>query len=511
MPVNASAGIPLLSVDNIFKSFGQNNVLKGVTLNLYGGETIALIGGNGAGKSTLMKIIMGIHQADSGTVSLSGKVVSANKTAQILSSGIYMVPQEPCIFPHMTVEENIIIGFNEKRSVLHERLLELLDLTSWYLDLTRSASTLSIAEQSLVEILRGLLRDANVIIFDEPTSALTIDETKVLFRIIETLKAQKRGIIYITHRLNEVFQIATNVAIMRDGVITIESEVSNFNQEMLLKGLLPETPSGDTKTSGQEETSFRRRDGKPVMELRGYSGYGFSGINLDIYRGEILGIAGIVGAGRTELASTIFGKDKVLSGTCTLDGVDITGCSTRQALNAGINYVPEDRHLNGLFKMTGVNANTTSALLNKEETGRFFLNRKSEYAITQEYMDGFRIKADSQNQAAGTLSGGNQQKIVIARSLSTKPKVVILDEPTRGIDAGARQDVYAIIEKLKKQGVAIILISSDMEEIIKLSDMVVTVYHGKINGHFDRSEITEDRLTAKIFGVSGIETGVDGK
>lgn len=492
----------ILSMRGIYKSFGLNTVLKGIDLDVFPGEVLSLIGGNGAGKSTLVKIVMGIHQPDKGDIYVAGQKENLNKPSVALAKGIYMVPQEPMLFPNMTVEENIIIGFNEKPSELHKRLINQMDEIGWHLDLNRKASSLSIAEQQLVEILRGLLRKARILILDEPTSALTFDEVESLFTCIEGLKAKGIGIIYITHRLTEVFEISTSVAIMRDGVINLKGPVKNFTREMLLEGLLPPNikEKGKNKASTGRELDYKNL--KPIFELQNYSGYGFSDINLKIYPGEILGIAGVVGAGRTELATTIFGRDKVLGGKAILDGRDITGLSTRQVLEAGINYVPEDRHLHGLFKISDVASNTTSAMLRKPEMGLFFLNKKEEYKLTQKYVDNFNIKITGQDQLVGSLSGGNQQKVVIGRSLSTMPKLIILDEPTRGIDAAARGDIYTIIHQLKGMGVAIMLISSDIEEIVELSDRAVTVYQGHINNEFYKEEITQDNLMAAAFGLT---------
>ena len=490
----------LLSIRNIHKSFGINQVLKGINMELGEGEVLSLIGGNGAGKSTLMKIIMGIYQPDEGEISINGQEIHLTRPSVALAHGIYMVPQEPMLFPNMTVEENIIIGFEEKPAELHKRLLEQMKEVGWHMDLNRKASSLSIAEQQLVEILRGLLRQAKILILDEPTSALTFDEAESLFTCVNDLRSKGIGIIYITHRLTEVFEISTSVAIMRDGVITLSGQVSEFTKEALVKGLLP--ADSDKEKAGREESAHTiDYSSEPVLELRDFSGFGFNHISLKLYPGEILGVAGVVGAGRTELATTIFGRDKVLGGSVILDGKDITGFSTRKVMEAGLNYVPEDRHLHGLFKIADVAVNTTSALLSEKIMGKFLLNRKKEKEVTQKYIDDFRIKVTGQSQLTGSLSGGNQQKIVIGRSLSTSPRVVILDEPTRGIDAGARGDVYAIIHQLRKQGVSVLLISSDMEEIVELSDRVVSVFQGRINGEFQKDEINQDTLMAAAFDV----------
>lgn len=492
---------PRLQVKGIRKAFGQNVVLKGIDLSVDAGEVVALIGGNGAGKSTLMKIIMGIYSCDEGEILIDGKAVKLGKPAASLAQGIYLVPQEPMLFPNMTVLENILMGFNENESELKKRLNVCMQELGFDLNLQRKASTLSIAEQQLVELLRGLMRNAQILILDEPTSSLTFNEVQALFKTVEDLKKKGIALIYITHRLTEVFEIATHVAIMRDGVITLEGPVKNFTKEMLIQGLLP----NDSQANGQETQTYEpiQYDKlKPVLEVRDFSGYGFSNINFDLYPGEILGIAGVVGAGRTELISTIFGRDKTLGGKVILDGKDITGLSTKKILEAGINFVPEDRHNHGLFKIRSISSNTTSALLGSEKIGKVNMDRRRQKEISQKYVDDFRTKIVSLDDLIGSLSGGNQQKVVIARSLSTAPKVVILDEPTRGIDAAARSDVYNIIRKLKDAGVAVIMVSSDMEEVVELADRAITVFQGRINGEFSRDEITQDALTSASFGIA---------
>lgn len=493
----------LLSVRDIYKSFGLNQVLKGITMEVAPGEVLALIGGNGAGKSTLMKIIMGIYTHDKGELFIGGEKLGGGKSSSALAQGIYMVPQEPLLFPNMSVEENILIGFDKPKSELHKELLEVMKDVGWSLDLTRKASSLSIAEQQMVEILRGILRHARLLILDEPTSALTFDEVQSLFKIVNDLKAKGIGIIYITHRLAEVFEIATHVAIMRDGTITIQGPVGDFTREDLVKGLLP--PGVEAQEKKEKTGKNIDYSAAPVLELQDFSGYGFANVNLKLYPGEILGVAGVVGAGRTETATTIFGMDKVLGGKVFLDGKDITGKKTRDVIAAGLNYVPEDRHLNGLFKICDVEANTTSANLFNKTLGHLLINRKEEYNVTEKYVRDFRTKVTGHDQLVGSLSGGNQQKIVIGRSLATDPKVVILDEPTRGIDAAARGDVYAIIEQLRDEGLSILLISSDMEEIVELADRAVTMYQGRINGEFKKEEINQDNLMAASFGVKNQE------
>jgi len=494
---NASA--PRLQVRGIRKAFGQNVVLKGIDLSVDAGDVVAIIGGNGAGKSTLMKIIMGIYTCDDGEILIDGKVAKLGKPAASLAAGIYLVPQEPLLFPNMTVLENILMGFTGDEGELKKRLEKHMEELGFNLNLQRKANTLSIAEQQLVELLRGMMRNAQILILDEPTSALTFAEVQALFKVVEDLKRKGIAIIYITHRLTEVFEIATGVAIMRDGVITLNGPVENFTKEMLIQGLLPQ--DAEAQQGAKTYVPVRYDELEPVLKVRNLSGYGFKDITFDLYPGEILGIAGVVGAGRTELISTIFGRDKTLGGSVTLAGKDITGLPTNKILKEGINFVPEDRHYHGLFKIRSISSNTTSALLGGEEIGKVNMNRRRQKEIAQKYVNDFRTKIVSLEDLIGSLSGGNQQKVVIARSLSTAPKVVILDEPTRGIDAAARADVYAIIRQLKDAGVAVLMVSSDIEEVVELADRAVTVYQGRINGEFSRDEITQDVLTSASFGI----------
>jgi AI-2 transport system ATP-binding protein len=495
---NDEVKIPAISIKRISKSFASNVVLKEINLDVFEGDVVALIGGNGAGKSTLMKILMGIYQPDGGEISIGGQKVNLSTPSAALAQGIYLVPQEPMLFPNMTVEENIVLGFKEKRSQLHTRLEALIEKLGWDLKLDRKAESLSIAEQQLVEIMRGLLRNSRILILDEPTSALTFHEIESLFRIVTDLHNNGISIFYITHRLTEVFDIATRVVILRDGQITMEGAVAQFNQEMLIQGLLPpnyERIVKKEKVCADIDCAVV----KPLLEVKDFNGYGFNDINLQVYPGEILGMAGVVGSGRTEFAITVFGKDIVKGGKVFLDGEEITGKKCSSIIEKGLNYVPEDRHLNGIYSMSDVEANITSGVLGS--LNKFFVDRKKVNELTDKYISDFRIKVTGRDQSIGSLSGGNQQKVVLGKALATNPKIVILDEPTRGIDAGARGDVYRIINELRAQGVGILLISSDIEEVASLSDRVVTMYQGRINHTFKGESITVDNLMAASFGV----------
>lgn len=466
-----------------------------------------MIGGNGAGKSTLMKIIMGIYSPDKGSVHIEKEEIKTFKPSNALELGVYLVPQEPMLFPNMTAEENILIGLPGEKKENRQKLVKVIKDLGWKISLNRQAELLSIADQQLIEILRGLLREAKVLILDEPTSSLTFNEIKSLFHTIEDLKEKGIGIIYITHRLDEVFDLATDVVILKDGTITSSGPVSDYTKEDLIRNLLPKNVGVDQKGEIEPvgEETIRKTSGKVLLEVQNLTGFGFSDVSIKLYEGEILGVAGVVGAGRTELAEAIFGIEPVLSGKVILDGRDITGLTTRDVVNLGLNYVPEDRHAHGIFGITSVVQNITAASLDK--VCRFFTRYGSEVKVAEKYIEDFRIKVTDEEQRLGSLSGGNQQKCVIAKILASNPKVVILDEPTRGIDAAARADVYRIITKLKEEGLAVLLISSDLEEVVSLCDRTLTMYNGVINSEMTRENMNLDRIMAAAFNVLSQEVG----
>lgn len=449
-----------------------------------------------------MKILMGIYDADCGKIFINGKLINLSTPSLAISNGIYLVPQEPMLFQNMSIFENIIIGIIGDKNILLEKVDVLTKKFDWKVDLKRKAYTLSIAEQQIVEILRGLLRKSKILILDEPTSTLTFKETKLLFEIIEDLKKDGVGIFYITHRLSEVFQITNKVVVMCDGKITLSGKTENFTKEMLVNALL-----NNKKDRCYEKLNFGalgkdkiiELEKNKILEVKNYSGYGFTDLNFSAYSGEILGIAGVIGAGRTEFATTLFGMDKVLKGDVYLEGKNITGKTTKEIIMLGINYVPEDRYLNGIFKIIPISINTTSSILGK--ISRVFINKKIEKQVASKYINDFNTKITSLTQEIGELSGGNQQKVIIGRALSTNPKILILDEPTRGIDAGARIDVYNIIKKLKEEGVGIILISSDLDEIVELADKAIVMNQGKIEKKFLKSEICLDNLMKASYGI----------
>lgn len=494
----------LLECSNITKSFSSVNVLKGIDLKLKRGEIISLVGGNGAGKSTLMKIFMGVYSKDSGQLIINGQEVDQLTPAQALKLGVYLVPQEPLLFPNMTVAENILLGLEGNSQKLLTRVKELMKELNWIIDLDRLAITLSIAEQQLVEIIRGLVRESKILILDEPTSSLTYNEIRSLFKVMNKLKDEGVGIIYISHRLNEVLEMSTNIVVLRDGKISISGKVEDFDENRLIQGLLPVDAEIKEKSDKKRVDLSDKEDILIVSDL---SGNGFKDMTFSIKAGEILGLAGVVGAGRTEFAETVYGRDHAKSGSVKIIQKEITNQNTNQIIKKGLVYVPEDRFLNGIFKISSICDNISSVSL--QSMKGTFLDRKVEHKLFSDFRDRFNIVCKDENQEIGNLSGGNQQKIVIAKTVATMPRVLILDEPTRGIDAGAREDVYEIIEKLKEIGVAILLISSDMEELVRISDRVISMYHGRINGEFIGDDINSDRLTSAIFGIQEGDANIE--
>ena len=493
----------LLEIYQMYKQFLGNPVLKGIDITLKPGEIYAIVGGNGAGKSTLMKIITGLYKADSGVLKIRGEQVFFSNTHDAHRYGIYLVPQEPLIFPNMTVEENIMIGLPENKTSVRRKIENIIDRLGWKLDLQKSALSLAIAEQQLVEILRGLVREVEILILDEPTSTLTFGEIESLFKTIKQLTSEGMGVFYITHRFSEIFTLADSVAVLRDGVISAQGPISQFTYEKLLAGLVPENTSS-VKTSDDEASipsslGKGQLSSKPALQVSGLYSNRFQDISFRLYPGEILGIAGVVGAGRTELAEAIFGIEPLKRGNVYLEDNEISKLSTRQRINNGLVYVPEDRHLHGIFSITSIKNNITSILLDRLKG--LFLPFQQERLLTIKYVSKLKVKATNIDQDLKDLSGGNQQKVVLSKYLAASPKVIMLDEPTRGIDANARNDIYRIIQDLKSQGLAVLLISSDIEEIQNLSDRVIVMHEGSIVKTLEKSEITIDNITTWAFGV----------
>ncbi|MES5846136.1 MULTISPECIES: sugar ABC transporter ATP-binding protein [unclassified Bacillus cereus group] len=485
---------PLLQVKKMSKAFLNQLVLKEVNIQVERGDIYALVGGNGAGKSTLMKILTGLYSYDDGEMYVKGTKQQFSNPSEAHRKGIYLIPQEPLIFPHMTIEENICIGLKEKKKKLRVQIQQLISSLGWDIDLNELGGSLSIAQQQLVEIVRGLIREAEILILDEPTSTLTTHEIKSLFMLMKSLQEKGIGMIYITHRFPEIFEIANKVAILRDGMIVSQGDVCDYTYDMLMEGLLPKGYKQKEKIEVVQETARTKK----ILEVIDITSHTFKNISFTVHAGEIVGVAGIIGSGRTELAEAIFGLKTIKSGSILLEGKSIDACSLHKRLEKGLVYVPEDRARNGIFSIASVKENIAAASL--QQNNRFFINQEKESALVNSFIEQFRIVVHDMNEELASLSGGNQQKVVLAKYLACKPKVIILDEPTRGIDAKARIEVYETIEKMKREGLAILLISSDVEEIVQLVNRVYVMRNGRFVSHMEKEQLSVNEVTRLAYG-----------
>lgn len=484
----------LLELNNIWKVFDGVPVLKGLDISLAKGEVHAILGGNGSGKSTLMKIISGTYQSSNGTIKYLGKEVNFTRPYQAHREGIYLVPQEPKIFPYLSILENITIGLSKVNGETIEKVRSIAEKIGFKVSLRYDAGKLTIANQQLVEIIRGLIRDAKVLILDEPTSTLTVKEVKSLFDIVRPLLKNDIGVFFISHRINEIFDFSDRISVLRDGNIVLSGNTSDFEPIDLIKAMI-----GNSDYNVSQNCNTKYDIGKVILSVHNLSSEVFKDISFDVRESETLGIAGIVGAGRTELASAIVGLEPYHSGEVIMDGKKLIPFDAKSAREAKISYIPEDRHKYGIFLDIPFYETISSEILKK--ISKVFLNKKQEKEISKKYVDELKIKVLNDEQYSRMLSGGNQQKVVISKILTTEPKVVILDEPTRGVDAKAREDVFQIVRNLKKKGVAVILISSDLEEVINNSDRIIVIHSGEINLELDKKDFSMEIITQASFGV----------
>ncbi len=484
---------------DIWKVFAGVPVLKGVDFELRSGEIHALLGGNGSGKSTTVKILCGAYQPTAGAIEMNGRVVSFDSPSDAHRHGVYMVPQEPHIFPHLTVEENLLLGDGIDPDGAVEKAKRLARESGFEADFASPGGFLSIANQQLVEILRGLMRDARLLIFDEPTSALTVREVESLFQHMQRLKQRGIAILFISHRLNEVLEISDRVSVLHDGFFVLRAATETLSAGRLVEAMLPAAASARIAKPGasrlKAETS---RAGAPVLDVSGLTGDMFREVSFKVWPGEVVGLAGLVGAGRTELAAAIIGLDRNAQGEVRIAGSAVHERTPRACQERGLSYVPEDRHAHGIFLELPHPSTTSASVLRR--LGRVFLWPQLERDLSKRFVKQLDIRTSDQSQLSGQLSGGNQQKVVLSKTLATDPKIIILDEPTRGIDAGARLDVYRIIRELTGRGVAVLLISSELGEIADLSDRVLVMYRGRVE-ELVAQNIDLEQISAASFGL----------
>ncbi|MFD8479678.1 sugar ABC transporter ATP-binding protein [Kitasatospora sp. NPDC059673] len=486
-------------VEGITKRFGAVQALSDVTLDLPSGRVTALMGENGAGKSTLLKILTGDHQPTEGRVLLDGRPVELRSPADARAAGIRIIPQEPEIIPHVSVAENVYTGSLPRRAgrrldraELRRRITADLNRFGFadVLEPDLLGSQLTAAQRQLVEILRALTgrTAARVIAFDEPTSSLSEHEVDALFALINRLRDQGVAVIYVSHRMQEIFQLADRIAVLRDGALIGVQDARTTTEGDLVRLMV----GRDLSTMSVRRPAVTDR---VVLDVRDLTTDRVHGIDLRIHAGEVVGVAGLIGAGRSELALALAGDLPVRSGSVTLDGQPLPSGNPGAVIRAGLGLAPEERKAQALFLHRTIRDNTSIAVL--ERLRRFrFVKRGAERDLAQEYTDRLRVRAPSIEHEVRKLSGGNQQKVVLARWLARKPKLLILDEPTRGIDVGAKAEIYQIIADLAEQGVALLVISSELPELLGLADRIVVMQNGRTTGELNREEVTEEAVLA---------------
>jgi inositol transport system ATP-binding protein len=497
----------LLKTEGLSKSFRGIAALSAVDFEVAAGEVHALLGENGAGKSTLLKILSGAQPADAGSIFLSGAPQTFRSPQDAQSAGIATIYQELTLVPAMSIAENIFLGREPGRGgfvnwkALEESARQLLAKVGLAKDVFSPARDLSVAEQQLVEIARALSMNSRLIIMDEPTAALSTAEVETLFRIVRDLKASGLSVVFVTHRLEEVMRICDRYTILRDGRkvvagIVAETTIPEIIRHMVGREVLPLGRSPEIRDDRDIVLSVERlsRRGTTV----GLNAMALRNINFDLRRGEILGIAGLVGSGRTETARAIFGADEFDTGAIRIDGVCVTIGSPRDAIRHGIGLVPEDRKQQALFLALSIRENMTLTVHDQVSRFRIFMDRNAEESLVNKYRRLLKIRMADSRQMVADLSGGNQQKVVLARWLALNPKVLIVDEPTRGIDVGAKAEVHALLFEMAKAGISIIAISSELPEILTISDRIVTMHEGRVTGAIDRAEATPEVLLSMM-------------
>lgn len=486
----------ILSMEHIDKVFPGVKALSDVSLEVRRGEVHALMGENGAGKSTLMKVLYGIYPCDGGTITFDGKTVGTHTQHEALHMGIAMIHQEISLATNMSVAENIWVGRTPMTKLglvdfkkLYAMTQEILDDVGLDIDPKVKVRDLSVAQMQMVEVARAVSYNAKLIIMDEPTSSLSKKEIQVLYRIIRTLKSRQVSVIIITHKIDEVFEISDRITVLRDGRRTGDADIHSITEDDLIRMMV-----------GRELTEmFPKQEseiGEVLLEVEHLSSAGvFEDVSFCVHRGEILGVSGLIGAGRTEIMKAVFGIDKKDSGTIRIGGEPVNIRSPRDAIAHGIAMVTEDRKMEGLSLVRSSKENMTIVNLNKYSKGGI-VNSKAELGDVEKMIRMLAIKLSSPKQVVNSLSGGNQQKVIIAKWLLKKPKILIIDEPTRGIDVGAKSEIHRIISSLACQGMAVILVSSELPEILGMSDRVIVIHEGHLKGELTRQEATQEKIMA---------------
>ncbi|KAJ49182.1 ribose transport system ATP-binding protein [Clostridium tetanomorphum] len=487
---------PLLEMINISKSFPGVKALENVNLKAYGGQVLALLGENGAGKSTLMKILSGVYKKDEGKVLIDGREVEVYGIKDAEKLGVSIIHQELSLLPNLSIYENIFLG-NEKyngifrkldKKYMKEKSHELLSKIGFNVKSDTLVKDLTVGEMQMIEIIKAVSKNSKIIIMDEPTTALTDVETNKLFEVIEKLKSDGIAIIYISHRLDEIFKICDSVTVLRDGKYVGEALVKDVTKDELIAMMVGRKL--------EEQFPYREEEkGEALLKVENlcYKNK-VKNVSFQVKAGEILGIAGLMGSGRTETVKTIFGEYKKSLGDIYVEGKKVNIKSPKDAIKYGIAYLSEDRKKEGLILNMSVRENMSLCSLKKYESSLKSINKKAELEEVNDYIKKLSVKTPSASQLIKNLSGGNQQKAIIAKWIMISPKILIIDEPTRGIDVGAKKEIYEVLNELKKMGKAVIMISSDMPEILGVSDRILVMSEGRLSGELSREEATQESV-----------------
>ncbi len=489
-----------IEMKGIDKSFGTNQVLKNAGFLLKDGEVHALMGENGAGKSTLMKILTGVYTRDAGTVLVDGQEVVYKNPQEAEKAGIVFIYQELNVLFDLTVEENLFMGKEITKGfgicdkkAMRKKAQEVMDRMGVNIPVTAQMSDLSVGQQQMVEICKALMVDAKVLIMDEPTAALTQSETEVLFEVIKSLRAKGVSIVYISHRMEEIFELCDRITVLRDGTYIDTKYIKDINMDDIVQMMIG-------RTIGERFPKREVEIGKDVIRVENLtSGKLFKNVNFSVRAGEVLGVSGLMGAGRTEIMQAIFGNIPVDSGKIFIDGKEVTIKNPRQAIAAGIGFITEDRKTEGLLLEKSIAENIEIANLNKISK-KSVLNKAKQKALVKKGIEEFRIRCFGPEHECNNLSGGNQQKVVLAKWIYTDPKILILDEPTRGVDIGAKKEIYSVINDMAARGVAVIMVSSELPEVLGMSDRIMVIHEGKVTGIVDAAEADQAKVMTLATG-----------
>jgi ABC-type sugar transport system ATPase subunit len=490
----------IFRLQNVTKRFGGVTAVEDVDFDLRPGEVHALVGENGAGKSTLMKMVHGLYTPDEGTLEVGGEAVEFASPRDAEAAGIAMIPQELDLFPELSITENLFVGRQRPRTrwgtldraAMRAEARERLRSLGVDMDVTTTVKGHSAANQQIVAIARALVGEARAVVMDEPTASLTEREVQQLFRIISELTSGGVGVVYISHRLDEIFAISDRITVLRDGHHITTAPTSELDAEELVR-LMVGRPLNELFTRSPHSP------GEVALEVRGLSRAGeFEAVDLVVRRGEIVGLSGLVGAGRSEVAQCIFGIRSPESGEIRIDGEEVQIHSPQAAMERGIFYVPEERRSQGLILPFSIKNNITLSILDR--ISRFGFVPRAERQTADRFARDLSIRGAKMSDPVSRLSGGNQQKVVLAKSLAREPSILLLDEPTRGIDVGAKSEIYRLIDDLAKEGKAILLISSELEEVLSMSDRILVMREGHITGEFNREEATQENVMTAATG-----------